>query len=955
MKLNSDYTGDPAGRATPGPESAPQADPAAILAAIDLLARPDDVIEIRALHKGKKRTDAGYFDPAHRAEAAQKAAQMNRIGAAVYLVMNPINPALLSRYCNRYEPYAATTTADHDIQQRRWLLLDFDPKRPAGIGATEDQLQIAKARAESCREFLAEQGWPEPVVCESGNGIHLLYPLNLPNDAASKQLVELALKGLAGRFDDDGVLLDTSVFNAARITKLYGTVATKGDHTPLTPHRPSRIVSNPGRGNPITPEQLRALHPEQPAATAPTRQALPPRSGGPTVHHVFDLEGDFLPRLGIGYTKDLHQGRERFKLDHCPFNPEHGRGEAAIFRDSDGKLGFKCQHNSCADNGWREVRESVDGPRPGALLPSSPTAPQQHGEDGEVDSQGVSGLIESIPGHPATRARAGLIREALQTIPPEASLGGDEGKRPLMASTVIGRALRTEYRDAPIGRALCAEWDARTGGGAAAAFDRADPDYSKGRPLTADSVFRLAKDHGWTGPGTPEADAETYDPPALGGITPEELDAATLHPPCIVENYLFADLALLAAAGGTGKTTMLIHEAVCIALGRPVWGLATRKTGATLFITAEDPKTLFVARLREIMTTMNLHPVDRKRAMSRINVWDVSGDVKRLAEMDAGGNIRLTGLADAIADAYQDDPPVMLVFDPCVSFGPGERLVNDGDQAIVIACRRIIKRLGCCVRIVHHTGKGNARAGAVDQYASRGGSALPDGSRMVAVLSGVNEGDHGAPPEDFHLEPGESGFVLARAKLSYAPPQPKLWIKRTGYHFQHFVESGQNKGKNRDADADAEAIYAFLRTQLTAGRKHTKHTLEAIAPSFLDIPRAAVRTAMALLIVSGRVREEMLPPDERKGGRKNYINLAEWFGEVSGNSSNPRTPSNLAESTSPPIGNGEVGEVDSSPNHLPRRTAFGEVGEVGEVGEISPKERRWDFQKGCWADNGGGE
>jgi hypothetical protein len=49
----------------------------------------------------------------------------------------------------------------------------------------------------------------------------------------------------------------------------------------------------------------------------------------------------------------MHEGSERFKLAHCPFNPEHGRGEAAIFRKAGGALGFKCQHNSCAARNGR--------------------------------------------------------------------------------------------------------------------------------------------------------------------------------------------------------------------------------------------------------------------------------------------------------------------------------------------------------------------------------------------------------------------------------------------------------------------------------------------------------------------------------------------------------------------------------------------------------------------------
>src|SRR5690606_17115462 len=107
--------------------------------------------------------------------------------------------------------------------------------------------------------ILKAEGWPEPLAGESGNGWHLLYPLDLPNDADSAALVKGALAGLAARLDDAAVKVDQSVFNAARITKLYGTVATKGDHTPGAPWRLSALVSTPARGEPVTVGQLRAL------------------------------------------------------------------------------------------------------------------------------------------------------------------------------------------------------------------------------------------------------------------------------------------------------------------------------------------------------------------------------------------------------------------------------------------------------------------------------------------------------------------------------------------------------------------------------------------------------------------------------------------------------------------------------------------------------------------------
>ncbi len=324
-----------------------------MLDTLGALFKPTNIIELRALHRGKKQTSAGYFDSEHQEALVKEAARLNQQGAAVYINLNPLNPQLLGRYCNRVENYASATATDADVVQRRWLMLDFDPNRPKNISATDTQLQAAITQARACYSFLRAEGWPNPVTAESGNGYHLLYPLDLPNTPEVRDLVKGALAALAGQFDTPEVTLDQSVFNAGRITKLYGTVANKGDHTLLTPWRLSRLTSTPERSQVVSAKQLQALQPEQ---------AQPP------AHYLrqinsFDLN-DFLSRLNIPYQQDLHQRRERYKLEHCPFNPEHGEGEAAIFRDQQGKLGFKCMHNSCADKGWQELRELVDGKTP---------------------------------------------------------------------------------------------------------------------------------------------------------------------------------------------------------------------------------------------------------------------------------------------------------------------------------------------------------------------------------------------------------------------------------------------------------------------------------------------------------------------------------------------------------------------------------------------------------------
>jgi hypothetical protein len=74
----------------------------------------------------------------------------------------------------------------------------------------------------------------------------------------------------------------------------------------------------------------------------------------------FDLDA-FLARLGIEHKAVPHNGGTKFLLERCPFNPEHGFGEAAVFQSADGTLGFHCFHDSCTGKKWSDLRELVDG------------------------------------------------------------------------------------------------------------------------------------------------------------------------------------------------------------------------------------------------------------------------------------------------------------------------------------------------------------------------------------------------------------------------------------------------------------------------------------------------------------------------------------------------------------------------------------------------------------------
>jgi hypothetical protein len=331
--------------------------------AVTLLVEPGDVFELRALDatlRGQRLTRivSGYFDSADALIAA-----LPRIEAAkgIYFTLNPVLPDLLARRCNRLD-YAASgeTTGDQHIVRRRWLLIDVDPKRPAGISATDSEKEQAKSNAKAIREHLCGAGWPMPVVADSANGWHLLYRIEVPTDDGG--LIAGALKPLAAKFDNAHCSVDQAVHNPARIIKLFGTLACKGDSTPDRPHRMSRIVIVPEPLEVVSREHLESLVQNHPVAAATKTTAAP----SPKRNGQFDLAA-FFTRHGIkiNRTKQLADGRMAYLLAECPFDANHGGdGEVAVFQSPDGKLGFQCKHNTCSGRDWKAFRELFEGASP---------------------------------------------------------------------------------------------------------------------------------------------------------------------------------------------------------------------------------------------------------------------------------------------------------------------------------------------------------------------------------------------------------------------------------------------------------------------------------------------------------------------------------------------------------------------------------------------------------------
>lgn len=262
-------------------------DKKSMIEALSILS-PSGVVELRALDcepgSGYDRTVSGYFDHAHLADLAEAVIRQAAAATGVYITLQEIKEDCLARACNRARPTKKKdpTTSDADVVQYRWLPLDFDPKKPAGVSSSDAEHEAAHAAARLVTLTLCDEGWPAPVYADSGNGAHVLY--RLPDGWAKGsdgEKVKAVLAALIKRFPIDGVDLDAKVFNPARIWKLPGTVARKGDEIPSRPHRLSKILSAPAVVEAVSADKLDALALEGMAITNPPKPAPKPKMPTP--------------------------------------------------------------------------------------------------------------------------------------------------------------------------------------------------------------------------------------------------------------------------------------------------------------------------------------------------------------------------------------------------------------------------------------------------------------------------------------------------------------------------------------------------------------------------------------------------------------------------------------------------------------------------------------------------
>lgn len=273
-----------------------------------------------------------------------------------YYTLNDIDEDLYGReQHDKFVKKPKATTTDGNVVRRRFVMLDFDACRVAGVSASDSEFEKAHLKAVEVYRYLISQGFKEPIITTSGNGWHAYLTCDMPNDDEHNELVKRFLQSLGKMFSDECVEIDEKVYNPARVDKMIGSWAKKGSDTKERKWRLAKIVKVPQDLSPNEDslfQKIADLLPKEEPSQIPNRQTRP-YSNTP-----FGLRA-WLNQHSIVYKEESQGGGTKFTLEHCPWEDTHSsrqKWDSALFQNASGQITFSCFHSHCKDKTWFDFR-----------------------------------------------------------------------------------------------------------------------------------------------------------------------------------------------------------------------------------------------------------------------------------------------------------------------------------------------------------------------------------------------------------------------------------------------------------------------------------------------------------------------------------------------------------------------------------------------------------------------
>ena len=260
---------------------------------------------------------------------------------------------------------------------------------------------------------------------------------------------------------------------------------------------------------------------------------------------------------------------------------------------------------------------------------------------------------------------------------------------------------------------------------------------------------------------TPDAPEAAPDWPTLYDM----FDEASIEPRrwIYAHHYLRSFVSVLASAGGIGKTSLQIVEALAIVTGRPLLGEEVKERTNVWIVNLEDPLEEIQRRVLAAMRHYGIKPAEVEGRLFVNAGRDFS---LKFGIQTREGVLPNTKLVEYLCKKIPEKQIGCVFIDPFVNAHAIQENDNMAVNAIVAELRRVADETKCAIGLVHHIRKGNGEDASIDSV--RGAGSLIGAARAARVVNRMSADD--AAKLGIDEAEARSIFRVDDGKANLAPP-----------------------------------------------------------------------------------------------------------------------------------------------------------------------------------------
>jgi RecA-family ATPase len=236
-------------------------------------------------------------------------------------------------------------------------------------------------------------------------------------------------------------------------------------------------------------------------------------------------------------------------------------------------------------------------------------------------------------------------------------------------------------------------------------------------------------------------------------------------------HYLRSFVSVLASAGGIGKTSLQIVEALAIVTGRPLLGEEVKEQTNVWIVNLEDPLEEIQRRVLAAMKHYGIKPAEVRGKLFVNAGRDFS---LKFGIQTRDGVLPNTKLVEYLCQKIPEKHIGCVFIDPFV----GAHNINENDNmavnAIVGEIRRVADETKSAIGLVHHIRKGNGEDASIDSV--RGAGSLIGAARAARVVNRMSSDD--ATRLGIDEDEARSIFRIDDGKANLAPPADKALYRK---------------------------------------------------------------------------------------------------------------------------------------------------------------------------------